>query len=700
MIINNIKNIYFSVCLFVLVFNFSDSLAQEHVNNLFLIARPTKDSIMLRWAPTNYKYWEIGNKYGYNLERYTIMKDSALVSNPKKTIIVQNAILPYSFNNWEQLVKKNKYAAITAQAIFGDTFKASIGENINPEKIIQKSKEQNHRFSFALYSADASPEVARASGLWFTDNNIKKNEMYLYRVYFNLPDSVNIKNDTAFVYTGIKDYFPLPMPVELLVKFDDRIAIISWNTFVQKNIYTAWEIERSEDNINFMLVSKNLSVGINPNKNETLEYTYKYDSLQTNDKIYYYRIRGVTSFGEYGPWSNIVSGKGENPISATPNISNYKILKNKININWVFPKNQEKFIKGFKVLRSFNDKTGFDEIYNTKKTEIRTFTDKKPLNTNYYKIVAYRDSITKKEGFPYLVQLNDNNPPKKPIKLSGEVDSTGVAILTWVKNTDDDILGYRVFRSRSGNDEYSQITNRTIVDTFFVDTLSNKNLNKSVFYKILAVDLRQNQSKFSDIAELTKPDNIPPSIPVINKVEAISQGVKINWINSYSDDVDKYEIYRITEKDMNFVKISEVDHKKGQKQTQYIDNECSTKFWNRYKILAIDKSGNSSESFLSIAIKGLKIRQNKGLNKINYKIDRANAKIYLYWNLTEKTIKYIKIYRKIMYGNYKLFETLDGNNTEFEDYGMQAGYNYAYRIKLIYDDGSVSSFSKEIKIVY
>lgn len=687
----------FAFCLYTFaLYSQIDSTKQ----NLFIIARPTADSIMLRWAPGNYKYWDLGNRYGYNLVRYTIMKDSSLLNEPKKTVLTPNGIQPWSLMDWEQLVKTNQYGGIAAQAIYGESFQVDAGEGTTPQNVVYKAKEQKQRFSFALYAADISPKVAKASGLWFTDNTAQKDEMYLYRISLNLPDSLARLNDTAFVFTGIKDFSPLPKPIELSAEFGDHTAILSWNSFAQNNIYIAWEVERSNNGKDFQVLTIDPQVSVMPSDEANPEYTYKYDSLPQNNKEYYYRIRGISSFGETGPWSELTSGKGVEAIKATPNITGHEIIKEKVLLNWEFPSEMETAISGFKVLRSTNHKTGFEELRAKLKPSDRSFTDKKPLGTNYYKVLAYRDSTAKKSSYPHMVQLTDNTPPVKPKGLTGLVDSLGIVRLNWQPNPDEDIYGYRVFRSASGNDEFSQRTHRPIADTFYIDTISKKDLNASVFYKIVAIDLRQNQSEFSAVAELLKPDDIPPSIPVFTQTQATNEGILLTWINSTSTDVSKHVVYRFFKGDSSWVELTEMPYKKGNGESSYTDSECSTSKSNQYKVVAVDKSGNISEPSISIAIQGLRNTKRPGLQKINKEIDYETGKINLSWQLPNNPVKLIKVYRKTNEKEYTLFETLEGDKTVFEDYGMKVGEFYAYRFKLIYKDGSVSEFTNEIKIEY
>ena len=174
----------------------------------------------------------------------------------------------------------------------------------------------------------------------------------------------------------------------------------------------------------------------------------------------------------------------------------------------------------------------------------------------------------------------------------------------------------------------------------------------------------------------------------------------MTWINSTSTDVAKHEVYRYIEEDTTWIRLAEIPYKKGSGESSYTDGECSTTSGNRYKVVAIDKSGNRSGPSLSVAIEGSRNTKKAGLQKINKEIDYDNGKIYLSWQLPENPVKLIKIYRKTNDKDYSLFETLDGDTTLFEDYGMKVGGLYAYRLKLIYKDGSISGFSDEIKIEY
>ena len=54
-----------------------------------------------------------------------------------------------------------------------------------------------------------------------------------------------------------------------------------------------------------------------------------------------------------------------------------------------------------------------------------------------------------------------------------------------------------------------------------MDTINSQDLNASVYYRIAAVDQRQNQSELSQPLEILKPDKTAPSVPVITESKTV-----------------------------------------------------------------------------------------------------------------------------------------------------------------------------------
>ena len=88
-------------------------------------ARPSADSITLRWAPMSHNVWRWGNNYGYRIERYVMSRGGRLLARPEKKIL-HPALKPLPESDWEDLVRRERYAAIAAQALFGEKFEVDI----------------------------------------------------------------------------------------------------------------------------------------------------------------------------------------------------------------------------------------------------------------------------------------------------------------------------------------------------------------------------------------------------------------------------------------------------------------------------------------------------------------------------------------------------------------------------------------------
>lgn len=163
--------------------------ADEQTHALVMSARPTGSSIKLRWAPTSPIAWRHCNSAGYIVERYTLMRDKQLL--PWEERSVPTLLSPEPIRHWETeaqwkpLMQRNKYAAIAAQALMGESFKVTTGTENDGEaaQLVNRAREEANRYTFGLFAADHSYETAIAMGLAIEDRNIRANETYLYRVY-------------------------------------------------------------------------------------------------------------------------------------------------------------------------------------------------------------------------------------------------------------------------------------------------------------------------------------------------------------------------------------------------------------------------------------------------------------------------------------------------------------------------------------
>jgi fibronectin type 3 domain-containing protein len=643
-----------------------------------------RDSILLRWAPTDKETWDLGNLYGYVVERYTILRNGQLPEDRDFRRLTPEAQKPASLQEW-QLYEDNRYVSIAAECIFSETESLPLP---SPVAIGKRYQEEQNRFSFALYAADQSVLTARLSGLYFADKTALPDEKYLYSVHIPAPDTI-ARLDTAFVFTGLSEYRELPKPIDLNARWEDKKVLLSWNILYLNHIYNSYIVEKSTDGKHYFPISENAVVqaadeGVNP------EYAYRSDSLPDNRTVWYYRIRGVNAFGETGQPSEPVEGRGHIPITTAPTIIEKEVLDNQhIRLTWSYPDEMNEYISGFRLYRS--DKPGGtkEKIYESKKTEERSFTDLSPNLTNYYILSVY-DRETEKFTLSHTyAELIDSIPPAPPTDLAGTIDSTGVIRLAWKSNLEKDIDGYRVYRSNRPDFEFLLITPSIITDNSFTDSVQLQTLNKEIYYRLRAIDLRQNQSEFGDILGLKRPDVIPPVAPVIQSVEAQKNSLLITWLNSSSTDVVRHHVYCQKEGSNYFRRMASLDKPTG-RQSVYLDGNVQAGKTYSYQVRAEDDSGLLSEASSPMQQKA----PGEIAGEIVLKTQTSFGQIRIAWEIkSKKKVERVLIYKAVGDDPMSLYS----NSTEssFTDIETAAEKTVAYCIKAIYDDGSSSGLSNE-----
>jgi uncharacterized protein len=677
------------IYLAVAIIGFSICHIHAQHDEIQLLASPRQDSILLRWAPVNSNTWRLGNEYGYQIKRYTLLQGKKIPKEIPEIVLNSQPLKPAGIETWEKFAD-DKYMSIAAECIFGSTFK-DVPTGASPSIAYKKYKEEKHRFSFALYAADQSILAATLSGLYFADKTAKSNEKYLYRVYINCPDSLAV--DTAYSFTGLSEYKPLPKPLELEAEWSDKVVNLSWNIQYLNHIYNSYILEKSEDGgKNYQKTSENATVQLADN-GVSPQYMFKTDSLPDNKSTFYYRVRGISAFGETGPASDSVFGKGMLPITTAPVIVNYELINNeKIKLHWEYPDEMNEYISGFKIYRSSKPNSRKKLIYNGNKPEIREYTDNTPNFTNYYLISVYNQQKEKLSPIKTYAERVDSFPPAPPQNFTGKIDSTGKVWLRWDANIEEDISGYRIYRANNPKFEFMLISPAVISNTNFIDSINLKTLTKKIYYKVKAIDARQNQSAFSNLLSLSRPDIIPPVSPVLQNIADKNGKPEITWINSSSVDVASHHIYRKEKTDSLFNVIFSIPMEPNS-ETSYLDKLVEPGKEYVYYITAEDdsklQSPPSKTGYFKVAsdiIESIKLKKRTYTDRVK-----------LSWNIkSEKLVERILVYRSVDNGDMHLY----GNSIEdnFIDNKLSPEKTYSYYIKVIYTDGTSSALSNSVSI--
>lgn len=673
-----------------LCFSVFTTTAQQ-ANTIQALAKSKADGIWLRWAPANTTLWQLGNKYGYVVERVTI-SDDGNIDPQSKVMITQAPVKPLLQPEMEKLSQTSDEVAALQELIYHEEFNKDIPNNFNA--ILKKNNELENRMGMALLMCDLSMQAAEAGGLFLNDPTVSKGKRYAYRVKLNYTSS-SFRAEPGIAMITYEDEQPLKNITDLNVNFENKKATLSWQTLLNKNIYSAYFIERSTDGKNFSRLT-NIPY-IHMSEHAIDEMAYYVDSLENNQQTYYYRINGISPFAETGPASIMVSGKGKEDLTGVLIIQKAEVAENSITISWEFPHELENEIDGFFVCRSINPDIAFTDLNKKKITRSnREYKDQSTLYNAYYAVRALdKQGNEVARSFPYHVHQEDNTPPSIPLQLTGKISQEGIVTLQWQPNADKDILGYRVFRSNSLIEESIEVTTEIIPVPLFTDTININVLNKKIYYSVVAVDKNFNNSEYTKPITFNRPDVISPASPVFTKVEMTTTGITLEWTNSISNDISRYVLVRkTTETDSVFI-VSE--WRTPDVKSKITDEPLVMGYTYYYQLIAYDSSNNKSEATSRQLFFETGIR--KEVSDLKAAADRNNKAINLVWS-SEWLPARCLIYRKVNDGTYRIYKTIEGGANSFNDTNVFISNNYFYKVQLIIKNNIKTNLSKEVEVKF
>ncbi|HEX2975042.1 MAG TPA: hypothetical protein VHO68_03820, partial [Bacteroidales bacterium] len=545
---SHIRHIFFnrvfkSFTLVLLWLIYGNSIFAQVENRISGISLVEDKSIVLRWAPSSVSLWQTGIKYGYIIRKYTIARDGVFIQEGLSKAEVLNSIplKPVSEESFDSLAIIDKRAAIVQEAVYGKVFQNQASADF--AGFLNDYSENEMKFGMALFMCDMSPEIAGAAGLRFEDINVRNGERYAYSVSLaNVPDGFTYEPAVIIADAGFVTRLPEINDVQSM--FLDRAVKFRWPAMIYKKVYSAYILEKSSDGKSFHPVS-DLPI-VNLSEMEEPEYFTYTDSLESNGKQYWYRIKGISPFGITGPSSEVITGKGKPEFSAYATIDTaYSGDKNSITIKWRVAGNAISPVKGIKILRAASYNGPYTQINpGSLSGSTRMFTDKRPLATNYYQIMLSGKDELKSYSFPFLFCMEDKEPPARPEFLAGNVDSSGVVTLLWKENTETDLLGYKLFRSNSAAGEFVPMKHGIINGNSFHDSVTLNTLSRKIYYQLVALDKNYNASDYSLSLELKRPDTIPPSPGLLTQINSLNGLIAIKLQNSPSNDIKEYNLFR------------------------------------------------------------------------------------------------------------------------------------------------------------
>jgi fibronectin type 3 domain-containing protein len=653
-----------------------------------------KDMIQLRWAVNSPIAWKQSNRHGFRVERYTVVRNNVVLPVPERVVLTPQPLKPQPLNNWQTLAIANNYAAVIAQALYGEEFQLSDADSKGVSRLIALAQELEQRYLVSMYAADLCYPAALLAGWGLDDKTVKPDERYLYRVISAIPEKT-LKVEMGSAYVSLNEYTKLPQPQELTAIFGDKSVLLAWNYGLLSDLYNSYYIEKSNDGKVFKRITDIPLTNMNSKDNVSVQRMFYTDSLANNTSTVYYRLVGVTAFSEEGPASEVVKGQGKNRLMYVPHINRaVPDATGKLEVEWEFDERGNSLLKGFELKRADNANGPFKPVLKNIAADKRKITYDSLQASNYFVIAAIPQEGEPVESFPVLIQPSDTVPPAIPIGLKGIVDSLGVVRLSWTANKEKDILGYRIYRAQTAGEELIPLNDVAVRTNSFTDTVEVRNLNSTIHYAVTALDGRYNQSDKSPAIALEKPELVPPSTPVIANYKATAKGIVLTWITGGEENIGTLRLYRQergTAENMLVKTFSDVTI------TQHIDSTVRSNAYYKYTLTVVTKRGLSSAPSPSVTIQAAVTAVRKGeFTSFTARLNRKNKRVDLMWKHDIKDLKQLEIYRSELDKTPSLWKVVKGFETQVYDDSAQPEVQYEYLIRAVLENGKSGATAKAI----
>jgi hypothetical protein len=649
------------------------------------------DSVLLRWAPSIPLAWNHAKNAGFWIERAEV-PDSAESNSRGFEKLNQTPIQALSSEQWDNRFKNPTRNSSVAKALLFNKYLEKSKTTSDLEKIIDYTRNEATVFGFTMLYADQDMEVAKALGLGFTDKTIKKDKIYLYRIYF--ADTSNLfKSDTALIYVDTKELDQVPAMRAPAIEYGDQQITLKWLASKTRQ-FNSFYIQRAEnESDDFKTLNSAPFVKLNSNGERTDLVAFT-DSVQ-NYKQYTYRLVGVTPFGEQSAPSLPVNvmAKDQTPPNPALIVKVTEVEKQTLKIDWIAEEisaDQRCFV----VARSNKINGEYEPVSRELGLNIRTFVDNKPIGYEgvYYKIFSIDTVGNYSQSLPFYGMLTDSFPPAIPVGLQGFVDTNSVVHLKWNRGDEPDLMGYRVYFANSSDDEFSVLTSYVIPDSLYNDTIQKRTLTKHIYYSISAVDYNYNHSRMSPWVKIRRLDVIPPDAPVLKDVEVKDSSIVLRWFNSSSDDVARHKLLRRSASTKVFLPVAEWEGYPD--STQFIDRNIAPKTFYDYAMVAIDSSNLVSENSPLISVRTFDRGLRPEVNGLKVNHDSEKKSNVIEWNYSQNGEYSFLLYRSYQNLGLVKFAKVEGGKTSYIDSDLIGNGQYSYAVKAVFKDGGESPVTK------
>ena len=640
----------------------------------------TEQGLMIRWAPNTKEIWLDGLDNGYILEKFVSIANG---KRGRYEPVSGSPIKPWPLEKWKSIVNDKKpYCAAAAQCIYGQ-------ETNSPQGFAAKSDHMDNLFGFNLLSADLDRDAAIASGLGYIIPNVDSTYFARFRLRLASNTLSGFQDTSSILAFGRQRPFDA-MVIDTVQEGENSIAI-QWFSESSGGKPTAYYIERSDDNENFVRLNKQPYLAMNTNLSISESLVYFVDTTALNYNTYYYRVIGINSFARESKPSISVKAMARDKTApnAPFNVTSQETKEGIVAINWDWKDyNKDKDLVGFIVLKAISPEGPFDTLSNGYiPEETKKLLDQNPnlIATNYYKVLAVdKENNFSESNLSFLI-TKDEVAPAAPKGLEASIDSNGMVLLTWEPPTDKDVRGYLVHFSNGKDANFAVIPGPYLTQAFYLDSISLNSLTESIYYYVVALDLSYNASEASKVVEAKKPDFIAPTASIFKGYKVEYGAININWLKSTSADVDRVELWRKTEIG-EWQKLNKFDDSKRSFQ----DSNVNEGQYYEYVLRTYDDAGNLTVPQKNLSLKAFKSFYISKVEIATFSKEKEGAKIE--WQYPNSEDYTFIIYKGMDKENLVTIKYVNGM-LSFLDTTYKKKEKSVYAIKVKAKDGRTSEFT-------
>ena len=401
--------------------------------------------------------------------------------------------------------------------------------------------------------------LAKMTGETVKDNSDKYKYLDTARlpgsnVYYQVAGLDIMNNESALskeLEVQVRDMIPPHEVSKVKAEKKDKDAVLNWQPVTDKdcigyNIYRSSTIDTVFKKINTTLLPVNATSYSDKKPPEGTDYAYYIESIDEAGNIaktHTYKV----FFPDVTPPEKPKGLKG----ILTPGI---------VKLTW--NKNPEGDMLGYFLYRASvkNDKSYFNLISKAPIKE-NSFTDTLP-GVAKNEFVYYLKSVDKyynesSNSDTIVVHLPDTLAPHAPYINEIKYADKSV-ILDWQKPSDNDVIGYDIYKSEdSGKGTFRKINANLVKEQTYSDNVIG---GKTYYYQVKAKDDANNQSKASN----TRAIYIEPDTSALKAAENIladfnktDSAVHLTWSNS-SKNIQGYIIFRKEYDEKTFIPVSQM----------------------------------------------------------------------------------------------------------------------------------------------